>query len=160
MFDRIEIRQEQYNSYTFEISAHKDGVGVGILESYTPSKPGENYYLANIEVSEKERGLGAELLRRFAQIIGPGQTFEGSIIHEGTVNWLARNGFFNGVHPNSERTFTNPSTLRRFPFTRFLEKAGVELVSLTTSYNERDYLSADLDFPHRTAFVARTLKLT
>lgn len=155
MFENINF--EVVNDYgQLGISASTKSRALGILEYSLPDQQGGLVSLSYIEADSVLPGIGGELLRRFVAEIGRGRLVKGGIIHKGTVNWFARNGFYNGVSPTYSRLITEPQTLDKLPFKRFLDRAGVKLLSIGTTYNERDFNNGDTDFPYRTRFTART----
>lgn len=139
-----------------EIHAINIEGGLGVLEYSLPEETGGSIALDYLETKESYNGVGSRLLGKFVERVGSNRTITGYIIHEGTVNWLARNGFYNGVSPDYSRVFTDPQILNRLPFRRLLDRVGAKLISLGTSYNERDFMNSDVDFPYSTHFVART----
>jgi hypothetical protein len=132
-----------------------DNVQIGQLEYEFPELKGDPLDLNWIGAEKKYPGLGEILIKRFISEIGPGKIVSGSIIHDGTVNWLARNGFFNGVSSDFSRTFTNPTTLKRLPFNRLLARSGASLLYLTTGYSA-EAQSENFDFPYFVRFQAIT----
>ncbi len=152
-----EQRQFEFTTYGSDQSCHEiaaliNGKSHGILSFDLPQDESEAVYLYEIDA---EPLIGLELLKKFVSLLNKDRIVCGSINHEKSIDWLAKNGFFNGVIPGYDRKFTNKETLQSFPVTRALKGTGLELLSLTTTYNYKDFENGDLDFPYQVGFIAQ-----